>query len=166
MLTPVNDPDAKDPVAPGPGLRLPVIPAGGHSHVSPATAANNDPSRRDASQAAGAVAEGPARPLGAEASLEDQIIATLRKIRDPELPVNIYDLGLIYGLSVSDNRDVTIRMTLTTPACPVARALPGQVEQRVRAIPDVGQVRVELVWDPPWTRDRLSPAARLQLGLL
>ncbi len=166
MASPVNGPDTTDSMVPGPGLRLPVIPAGGHLHVSPATAANNDPARRDSSQAANAVAEGPARPLDAATSLEDQIIATLRKIRDPELPVNIYDLGLIYGLSVSDNRDVTIRMTLTTPACPVARLLPGQVEQRVRAIPNIGQVRVELVWDPPWTRDRLSPAARLQLGLL
>ncbi len=98
--------------------------------------------------------------------LRDAVIAALRGIRDPEIPVNIYDLGLIYGLDIDADGNVAIRMTLTTPACPVAEAMPCEVECAVRAVPGVASVRVELVWDPPWTRDRLDDFTRLELGLL
>lgn len=107
----------------------------------------------------------PAGQTAAGGELERRIVDALRTVRDPEIPVNIYDLGLIYGLDVSPAGEVRIRMTLTTPACPVARSLPAQVEQKVAALEGVQGVRVELVWDPPWSKERLSPAARLQLGL-
>lgn len=148
-----NRPESPNDSAAPPALRLPVMPSGGHSPTS-------------LTESSGHTAPDPSPPAAPGSPLQDQIIDVLRRIRDPELPVNIYDLGLIYGLDVSPGGDVTIRMTLTTPACPVARSLPGQVEQRVRAVAGVGQVRVELVWDPPWTKDRLTPAARLQLGLV
>ena len=100
------------------------------------------------------------------ASLEDCIVAALRTVFDPEIPVNIYDLGLIYGLDVGQDGAVAIRMTLTAPACPVAGMMPGLVESVVRKVDGVTGVGVELVWDPPWTRERMSDEARLQLGLL
>lgn len=98
--------------------------------------------------------------------LQGEVIEALRGICDPEIPVNIYDLGLIYGLDIDDDGNVAIRMTLTTPACPVAGSMPGQVECAVRDVPGVRSVQVELVWDPPWTRDRLDDFTRLELGLL
>jgi FeS assembly SUF system protein len=98
--------------------------------------------------------------------LKAAVIEALRGIHDPEIPVNIYDLGLIYGLEVDDDGNVAIEMTLTTPACPVAESMPGQVECAVREVPGVRSVKVELVWDPPWTRDRLDDFTRLELGLL
>ena len=98
--------------------------------------------------------------------LEGAVIEALRGIRDPEIPVNIYDLGLIYRLDIDDDGNVAIRMTLTTPACPVAGSMPGQVECAVREVPGVRSVQVELVWDPPWSRDRLDDFTRLELGLL
>ena len=100
------------------------------------------------------------------AQLRENVIAALRTIFDPEIPVNIYDLGLVYDLNVDEEGNVAIRMTLTAPACPVAETFPGTVESRLYSVPGVNEVRVELVWDPPWTRDKLSEAARLQLGLL
>jgi FeS assembly SUF system protein len=98
--------------------------------------------------------------------MDGAVIEALRGIRDPEIPVNIYDLGLIYRLDVDDDGNVIIEMTLTTPACPVAESMPGQVECAVREVPGVRSVKVELVWDPPWTRDRLDDFTRLELGLL
>mgnify|MGYP000485310527 FL=1 len=97
---------------------------------------------------------------------EAAVIEALREIRDPEIPVNIYDLGLIYQLDIDDDGNVAIRMTLTTPGCPVAGSMPGQVECAVREVPGIRSVQVELVWDPPWTRDRLDMFTRLELGLL
>lgn len=96
----------------------------------------------------------------------DAIIAALREIRDPELPLNIYDLGLIYAIGMDEADQLFIRMTLTTPACPVAQTFPKVVADRLRRIEGISDVQVELVWDPPWSQDRLSKAARLQLGLL
>ncbi len=90
----------------------------------------------------------------------------MKTIRDPELPVNIYDMGLIYAVEVSPENVVTIRMTLTTPMCPVADTLPREVEAKVKAIHGIGDARVELVWDPPWTPERMSEAARLEAGLM
>ena len=97
-------------------------------------------------------------------TLKDAVIAAIRTVYDPEIPVNLYDLGLIYQLDVSTEGAVDVRMTLTSPACPVAGTLPGQVEAKVRGVPGVTAAKVELVWDPPWTRERMSPAARLALG--
>ncbi len=97
--------------------------------------------------------------------LEQAVIDVLRDTYDPEIPVNIYDLGMIYGIDVSEEGNVEIRMTLTSPACPVAESLPGEVEGRVRQIPGVQDVTITLVWDPPWDRDMMSMAARLTLGL-
>lgn len=97
--------------------------------------------------------------------LRGRIIEVLRTIYDPELPVDIYELGLIYDLDVDHEGNVDIRMTLTTPMCPVAEILPPEVEVKVGSVPGVSRVTVDLVWDPPWTPDRLSEAARLQLNL-
>ncbi|MGD2138436.1 MAG: SUF system Fe-S cluster assembly protein [Gammaproteobacteria bacterium] len=98
--------------------------------------------------------------------LEARVIAALRKVFDPELPVNIYDLGLIYTLDVEQaTGKVSIRMTLTTPGCPVAQTFPATVECALRAVPGVREVSVELVWDPPWSRERMSEAARLLMEL-
>jgi FeS assembly SUF system protein len=104
-------------------------------------------------------------PLDA-AQVEANVIAALRTIYDPEIPVNIYDLGLVYGLDIDPNGKVDIRMTLTAPACPVAETFPGTVEQRLYEVPGVSEVRVELVWEPAWNPERLSEDAKLQLGLL
>jgi FeS assembly SUF system protein len=98
--------------------------------------------------------------------VRDNVIAALRTIFDPEIPVNIYDLGLIYGLEVDAEGKVFVRMTLTAPACPVAESFPGVVESRLYEVPGVSDVRVELVWDPPWSRDRLPEEVKLRLGLL
>ena len=97
--------------------------------------------------------------------LRDRVIAALRTVRDPEIPVNIYDLGLVYEIVVDEPGDVSVRMTLTAPACPIAQDIVRTVEERLRAVEGVGDVQVELVWDPPWTRDRMSEAAQLELGL-
>jgi FeS assembly SUF system protein len=97
--------------------------------------------------------------------LKDQIIAALRKVYDPEMPVSIYELGLIYGLDVTPEGAVNICMTLTAPNCPVAGVLPGQVEAAARAVPGVTNVKLELTFDPPWTKDRMSEAAKLALGI-
>jgi FeS assembly SUF system protein len=100
------------------------------------------------------------------AELKDRVIEALKTCYDPEIPVNIYDLGLIYDLDIDGAANVSIRMTLTAPACPVAGTLPGEVERKVKAVEGVASARVELVWDPPWERDRLSPAALIQLGMI
>ena len=98
--------------------------------------------------------------------LEVKIIEALRTIYDPEIPLNIYDLGLIYRLTLDPTNAVKIDMTLTAPGCPVAGDIVASVKRTVEAIPEVPRVDVELVWDPPWTRDRLSEAARLELGMM
>lgn len=97
--------------------------------------------------------------------MRDNVIAALRTVYDPEIPINIYDLGLVYGIDLLPEGRVDIRMTLTAPGCPVAGEMPGIVEERVMQVPGVDEVRVDLVWDPPWGRERLSEEARLQLGL-
>ena len=96
--------------------------------------------------------------------LESRIVEALRTVYDPEIPVNIYDLGLICELSASDAGEAHVKMTLTAPSCPVAGILPGQVEAKIREVPGVTGVELELVWDPPWNRDRMSDAAKLALG--
>lgn len=96
----------------------------------------------------------------------DGIIATLKEIYDPEIPVNIYDLGLIYGVDVGADGHAVVTMTLTTPHCPVAESMPAEVELRVGAVPGVGDVEVNLVWDPPWDPQAMSDEAKLELGML
>src|SRR3972149_5036199 len=96
----------------------------------------------------------------------ENVIAALRTIFDPEIPASIYDLGLIYQLDVDQDGKVSIRMTLTAPACPVAETFPGTVESRLHEVPGVTDVRVELVWDPPWTRDRIPEEVKLRVGLV
>lgn len=101
-----------------------------------------------------------------EDNLRERVIEALREIRDPEIPINIYDLGLIYGLDIDAMGRVDIRMTLTAPACPVAQSFPAQVEAAVAAVYGVSRAHVELVWEPRWDKSRLNEAARLQLGLI
>lgn len=98
--------------------------------------------------------------------LRGQIIEVLRSIYDPEIPVNIYDLGLIYGIDIQSGGRVTITMTLTSPACPVAESLPPEVRDEVLAIDGVTDADIDLVWEPPWHYEKMSEAARLQLGLM
>ena len=99
-------------------------------------------------------------------ALRESIVAALREVYDPEIPVNIYDLGLIYNVDVGSDGVVEVDMTLTTPGCPVAQTFPGQVEDKVREVPGVTAAHVELVWDPPWCMDKMSDDVKLELGLL
>jgi FeS assembly SUF system protein len=127
--------------------------------------------------------DGPSQPTSSDYVLEDEAmgpkngdidvgvvresaITILRTIKDPEIPLNIYDLGLIYGLDVDEKGRVEVSMTLTSPGCPVAGVLVRQVHDAVRRVPGVSLVRTQLVWEPPWNKDRLSDAARLALDLL
>ena len=98
--------------------------------------------------------------------LTENVIAELKTVFDPEIPVNIYELGLIYRIDVQPDGFVEIDMTLTTPMCPVAQTFPLTVQERIMQVPKVTGVKVELVWDPPWTKERLPEAVRLSLGLL
>ena len=100
------------------------------------------------------------------AEIEKQVIEALRTCYDPEIPVNIYELGLIYDVKVAPNGVVNVRMTLTSPACPSAQELPIEAEAKVRTVPDVTDAKVEVVFDPPWDSSMMSEAAKLQLGLL
>jgi len=105
----------------------------------------------------------PGEPGG---DLHEAVVSALKEIFDPEIPVNIYDLGLIYGVEVSGDGAVEVTMTLTTPHCPVAESMPGEVEMRVSAVPGVRDAEVNLVWDPPWDPSNMSDEAKLELGML
>jgi FeS assembly SUF system protein len=109
----------------------------------------------------------PAEPLSQVEldQLTDRLIEQLKTVYDPEIPVDIFELGLVYKVDVSDNRDVLVEMTLTAPGCPVAGEMPGWVEDAVKQIPDIGKVTVELVFDPPWDPSRMSDEAKLQLNM-
>ena len=98
-------------------------------------------------------------------AIEARVIEALRSCYDPEIPVDIYELGLIYDVNVEASGNVHINMTLTSPACPVAGSLPPEVESKVRQVEGVTEAKVEVIWDPPWTPERMSEAARLQLNL-
>lgn len=99
------------------------------------------------------------------ASLKERVIAAMRTVYDPEISVNIYDLGLIYEIDINPQSEVFVKMTLTAPACPVAGILPGQVEAAIKSVDGVSDARVELVWDPPWSQERMTDEAKLTLGL-
>jgi FeS assembly SUF system protein len=119
------------------------------------------PSAPAPAEPAAATPDAPLVPAEAEA----KIIAQLKTCYDPEIPVNIYELGLIYGIQVEPVGDVILRLTLTSPSCPAAGSLPGEVQQKAASVPGVKSVKVDLVWDPPWDPSRMSEAARLQLGM-
>jgi FeS assembly SUF system protein len=97
--------------------------------------------------------------------LEEKVIEALKSCYDPEIPVNIFELGLIYEIRIDDEANVHIKMTLTSPACPVAGSLPPEVEMKVQSVPEVNSVRVEIVWNPPWDKDMMSDVAKVELGL-
>lgn len=99
-------------------------------------------------------------------NLGEEIIKEICKIYDPEIPVNIYELGLIYDVKISDDNDVIIEMTLTSPNCPVAESLPLEVEEKVRKINEINDVKVNIVFEPPWTKEMMSEEAKLELGML
>jgi FeS assembly SUF system protein len=114
----------------------------------------------------GFLAQKPIAPVAeGDEALTEAIIVALKEIYDPEIPVNIYDLGLIYNVEVNEGHAI-VTMTLTTPHCPVAESMPGEVELRVGSVPGVGDAEVNLVWDPPWGPDKMTDEARLELGML
>ncbi|HLI10598.1 MAG TPA: SUF system Fe-S cluster assembly protein [Alphaproteobacteria bacterium] len=119
----------------------------------------------EAAASGATVKVGEALPSGAAPASFDEVVAALRTVYDPEIPVNIYDLGLIYKLEIDDRGDVAIEMTLTAPACPVAGSLPGAVANAVSQVEGTGEVEVKLVWDPPWSTARMSDDAKLALGM-
>ncbi|MEO0323483.1 MAG: iron-sulfur cluster assembly protein [Myxococcota bacterium] len=124
------------------------------------------PELRDLDEAFGGPAEGAAVEAVAASELEERVVETLKTIHDPEIPLNIYDLGLIYGIDVDAAGEVEVRMTLTAPACPVAGQIVTDVADRVGRTPGVRSSHVKLVWDPPWTKDLMTEDALLELGLI
>jgi FeS assembly SUF system protein len=125
----------------------------------------NDVKRGD-SEAIGSSDDGGNKDLSPAMQIRDRIIAVLKTVYDPEIPVDIYELGLVYGVDVSDDGEVHVTMTLTTPMCPVAETLPPEVEEKVRHVIGVKDVVLDLVWDPAWSIDMMSDAARLELNLM
>ena len=117
---------------------------------------------------AGFLAQQPAAasPVEPGGDLYEAVVEALKDIYDPEIPVNIYDLGLIYGVEITPDNHAKVTMTLTTPHCPVAESMPGEVELRVGSVPGVGDAEVSLVWDPPWDPSKMTDEARLELGML
>jgi FeS assembly SUF system protein len=114
-----------------------------------------------------AATEGVERPEGEDdPALLEPVLDALKTVQDPEIPVNLVELGLIYELLVKKGGIVFVEMTLTTPACPVAQSMPGEVEAAITTVPGVNEVRVKLVWTPPWDKDRMSEEAKLELGLM
>jgi FeS assembly SUF system protein len=124
------------------------------------------PKPDDAAERGAAGPEAPAPGAAAPGAipLRDDIVAALKTCYDPEIPVDIYELGLIYDIVIGEGGDVEVRMTLTSPACPVAGSLPGEVQAKVETVPGVRRAKIELVWDPPWDKDMMSEEAKLQLG--
>jgi FeS assembly SUF system protein len=134
--------------------------------ATPESANSSFERKRDYLQ--GFLDQAPAKTSAGEpgGSVYDAIIDTLKSIYDPEIPVNIYDLGLIYGVDVTDDGHAVVTMTLTTPHCPVAESMPGEIEMQVGSVPGVGHAEVNLVWDPPWDPAKMSDEAKLELGML
>jgi FeS assembly SUF system protein len=174
-------PAQPDAPKPAPAVSLTVLPSSGKAEqlrrdlmsdrdsqgaVSPSLTAVSDavpplpPARPSPAVPVAAHSDTIARKL-----LEGRVIEAIKSIYDPEIPVNIYDLGLIYDIQIDETNGVKVKMTLTAPACPVAGSLPGEVETKIETIPEVRTADVELVWDPPWDRSRMSEAAMLTLGM-
>lgn len=131
-------------------------------------AQGSDEAERKPDYLEGFLSQKPLEPDAGEpgGSLYEAVIDALKEIYDPEIPVNIYELGLVYGVDITADRHVVVTMTLTTPHCPVAESMPGEVELRVGAVPGVGSAEVNLVWDPPWDPQKMSDEAKLELGML
>ncbi len=147
-------------------LRLAVLPSSGKAEQ---LRAEQSPERPPSSRpAVGAESITPNQePLNpTQQALLQRVIETLQTVYDPELPVNIYELGLIYAVTIDPQLAASVKMTLTAPGCPVAGTLPGQIQQKIAAIEGITAAKVELVWDPPWDKSRMSEAAMLELGLL
>jgi len=162
--------DAK-PEVPGSIKSLTVLPHSGKVEQLRAEAAKAPPTpakrERPIQPHVNRISASPAALKSArQLEIEREVIKVLRKVFDPEIPVNIYDLGLIYDIDIDPDDNVHVRMTLTAPGCPVAGTLPPQVEQQIEAIEQVKGATVELVWEPQWTKDMMSEAAQLQLGLV
>ncbi len=153
---------------PGSVASLPVLPSGGKVEALrrelagelPAGAASPTPQQDPLAKA-----NQPALTTLDRKILEGKIIAAISKVYDPEIPVNVYELGLIYGIDIADDNSVTVKMTLTAPGCPVAGSLPGEVEKQVESVDEVKEAEVILVWEPAWDKSRMSEAAMLQLNL-
>ena len=141
----------------------PKLPPLASHEAAASPAAGAVPRERDYLQ--GFLSDRPAQEPSANEDLKDAVIAALRDIFDPEIPVNIYDLGLIYGVEIDDGHAI-ITMTLTTPHCPVAETMPGEVELRVMSVPGIATAEVNLVWEPAWNPASMSDEARLELGML
>lgn len=122
--------------------------------------------KQDTADATGVGGDGGNKDLSPAMQIRDRVIAVLKTVYDPEIPVDIYELGLVYGVDVSDDGEVHVTMTLTTPMCPVAETLPPEVEEKVRNVIGVKDVVLDLVWDPAWSIDMMSDAARLELNLM
>ena len=138
------------------------------AHVEDADESASDKLERKKDYLEGFLSQQPAAASPGEpgGDLYERVVDALKGIYDPEIPVNIYDLGLIYGVEVTPDADVMVTMTLTTPHCPVAESMPGEVEMRAMAVPGVRDAEVNLVWDPPWGPNLMSDEARLELGML
>ena len=135
---------------------------------APARARVNPEFERKRDYLAGFLAETkpPLDPAAPGGDLQEAVIEALKSIYDPEIPVDIYELGLIYDVAVDADGDAVVTMTLTTPNCPVAESMPGEVELRVLSVPGIRDAEVKLVWDPPWDPSKMSDEARLELGML
>jgi FeS assembly SUF system protein len=134
------------------------------ARVTPETPAATLQRKRD--YLAGFLAEQPKEEPASNNALVDSVIEALKSIYDPEIPVDIYELGLIYDVAISEDGDAVVTMTLTTPHCPVAESMPAEVEMRVLSVPGIRDAEVKLVWDPPWDPSKMSDEARLELGML
>ena len=141
--------------------------AEGSATATPAPAAGDVASAETGAAATGAAAAGTGMPEDDDPlRIRDRIIAVLKTVYDPEIPVDIYELGLVYGVEVGNDAEVHVTMTLTTPMCPVAETLPPEVEDKIRNVRGVKDVTLDLVWDPPWSIEMMSDAARLELNLM
>lgn len=125
----------------------------------------SDTNRAKSSETARSDGDGGESGGAGRQALRERIIEAIKTCYDPEIPVDIWELGLVYDIAIGENHDVVVTMTLTSPACPVAGSLPGEVEQRVSAVEGVATCRVDVTWDPPWTPDRMSELARMELNL-
>jgi FeS assembly SUF system protein len=151
---------------PGSVASLPVLPSGGKVDQLRREATSNAAAAIDSLVTSKQDPSTPASPPSLRMKLlEGKIIAAISKVYDPEIPVNVYELGLIYGIDIADDNSVTVRMTLTAPGCPVAGSLPREVEKQVESVDEVKEAEVVLVWEPAWDKSRMSEAAMLQLGL-
>jgi len=133
--------------------------------ITPDTVITRTDADQDPAETESELETGPEVTGGGDPELRSRVIAALKEIYDPEIPLNIYDLGLIYRIEIDPDTTTSIAMTLTSPNCPVAESLPGEVENAAKAVDGIGDVQLELVWDPPWDMDRLGEASRLELGL-